>query len=143
MLHSDPCYYLNNPNLVKPKWIGEKEKMQKELENLGIGEDIPQLEAKRVKVLDLEEKDVKFKDKDSKKLVLKVIHSDGQVEMEISRVKYEKANKLKEGGLWLSKDKDGNLPFRSAVACLLRFYKLNKLSGLIGKEIDTIANDEG
>lgn len=141
MLHPNPCYYLHNPELVYPRWIGEKEKM--EYENIEIGKDMPQLEAKKVKVVDLEERKVKFGEKESLKLVLKVVHPDGAVEMEIGKVTYLKQKKIKEGGLWLSKDKDGKIPFNSAVAHLMRYYKISKVNELIGKEIETASDDNG
>jgi len=115
-----------------------------EYENTEIGKEQPKLEAKRVKILSYEEVDVKDKnEKDiGKKLVLKVSHPDVP-ELEISKVKFEKAKKLKESGIWLQKDKDSNLPYNSALSHLLRHYKCSKVSELKGKEIDTTTDDNG
>jgi len=66
-----------------------------------------------------------------------------RVIVEISKVKYEKNKKLTESGLWISKDKDGKLPFLSALAHLLRFYHCNNISELKNKEIDTTADSNG
>jgi len=115
-----------------------------EFENMGIGKEQPPVVAKPVSVTGYNEEDVMFeKQKEtSKKLVLKVIHPDITT-MEISKVKFEKNKKLKETGLWLSKDKDGNLPYNSAVATLLRFYGCGKISDIVGKTIQTTQDENG
>jgi len=46
-------------------------------------------------------------------------------------------------GLWLNKDKDGNLPFNSAVACLLRFYKVATINELVACVLQTVVDDGG
>jgi len=115
-----------------------------EYANIPVGNEQPPVEAKRVIVLGYESKAVS--DNAGKeignKLVLKVKHPD-VTEMEISKVKYEKNKKLTESGLWISKDKDGKLPFLSALAHLLRFYHCNNISELKNKEIDTTADSNG
>ncbi len=114
-----------------------------EYENTEIGTEQPQVEPKPVVVTGCGEEDVNFPDKKetAKKLVLKVEHPDVK-DMELSKVKFEKNKKLKDTGLWLSKDKDGNLPYNSAVATLLRFYSCKKITDLVGKTIQT-TQDEG
>jgi len=115
-----------------------------EYENRKIGKEQPKIEAKKVKVLSYDEVDVKDKENKEigKKLVLKVSHPDIP-ELEISKVKYEKAKKLKESGIWLQKDKDNSIPFNSALAHLLRHYGCSKVSDLTGKEIGTTTDDNG
>ena len=117
-----------------------------EYENLDmkIGSEQPLIEAKKCLILSLEQKDIK--DKEGKdigvKLVMKVNHPDAG-EIELSKVKYEKNSKLTESGLWLTKDKDGNIPFKSALASLLKFNNCSKLKDLNGKEINTAIDDNG
>lgn len=115
-----------------------------EYENISIGTEQPPVEAKRVIVLSYESKPVSNSEgKDiGNKLVLKVKHPDVP-EMEISKVKYEKNKKLTESGLWISKDKDGKLPFLSALAHLLRHYHCSNIGELKNKEIDTTADLNG
>jgi len=115
-----------------------------EYEEIQVGTEQPPIVAKRVIVLGYESKIVSNNEgkEIGNKLVLKVKHPD-VTEMEISKVKYEKNKKLTESGLWISKDKDGNLPFLSALAHLLRFYHCNNVSELRNKEIDTTADDNG
>jgi len=115
-----------------------------EYENIPVGNEQPPEEAKKVTVIGYESKAVSNNEgkEIGNKLVLKVKHPDVP-EMEISKVKYEKNKKLTESGLWISKDKDGKLPFSGALAHLLRFYHCNKISDLKGREIDTTADENG
>jgi len=119
-----------------------------EYENVAIGEKLPPLEAKPVKVISYEEievitgKDKAGQDKLSKKLVLKVQHPDNP-ELEISKVTFLRGKKLKEVGLWLQKDKDGNIPYNSALASLLRFYNCTKIADIKDKELQTTNDTEG
>ncbi|KKN25440.1 hypothetical protein LCGC14_0884720 [marine sediment metagenome] len=117
--------------------------MGNEHENLGIGKEQPKIEAKPVTVIGYEEVEVK---KDEKvignKLVLKVKHPDVE-ELELSKVKYQKGEALKESGLWLHKDKDGAIPYNSALASLLRHNNCSKIADLKDKEIQTTADANG
>lgn len=113
-------------------------------EEIGIGNEMPPIEAKPVVVISFSEVDVKNKEGTDvgKKLALKVKHPDIE-EMEISGVKYTKGDKLEESGLWLGKDKDGKIPHSSAIANLLRFYGLTKISELTGEELQTVISGKG
>jgi len=117
-----------------------------EYENVGIGKEQPKVEAKPVVVTGISEEVVTFDKKEGKetsvKLVLRVSHPDIP-EMEIGKVKFEKNKKLKDSGLWLTKDKDGYIPFNSAVATLLRFYGCTKVSELVEKTLQTTIDDNG
>lgn len=115
-----------------------------EFSEMEIGIEQPKIEAKKVKVLSYEEVDVKDKEQKDigKKLVLKVSHPDVP-ELELSKVKYEKNKKLKESGIWLSQDGDGNIPYNAALAHLLRHYGCSKVADLKDKELDTICDDNG
>lgn len=116
----------------------------KEIEEVGIGAEMPPVEPKPVVVLEYGVADVK--DKEGKdvgaKLVLTVKHPDVP-EMEMSKVKYEKAKGLKEAALWLNKDKDGKIPFNSALATFLRFYKCSNIKDLKDKTIETTTDEGG
>lgn len=115
-----------------------------EYENVEIGKEMPPIEAKPVKVLSFEEADVKDKEQKEigKKLVLKVQHPDVP-EMEISKVKFQKGDKLKESGLWLGKDTDGKIPYSSALAHLLRHYSCQKIPDLKDKVLQTTSDSNG
>ena len=113
-----------------------------EYENTGIGKEQPLVEAKPVVVTSISEEEVVFDKETAKKLVLRVSHPDVP-EMELGKVKFEKNKKLKDSGLWLTKDKDGNLPFNSAVSTLLRFYGCTKITELVEKKIETTQDENG
>lgn len=125
--------------------------MEKEIpyEDIEIGEEMPAMLPKKCKVTSMQIIDVivrEGKDKGKeigKKLVMKVKHPDSNVELEISKVKYEKANKLAESGLWVMKDKDGKLPFKSATASMLRYYMARTVKEMEGKDIETATDDQG
>ena len=115
-----------------------------EYEKISIGTEQLPIEAKKVVVLGYEVKVVNNNEgkEIGNKLVLKVKHPDVP-EMELSKVKYEKNKKLTESGLWISKDKDGKIPFLSALAHLLRHYRYSNISDLKNKEIDTVIDENG
>jgi len=118
--------------------------MEYENLDLEIGKEQPPIEAKKVLVLSLEERNVKNKEgkEVGEKLVMKVNHPDAG-EIELSKVKYIKNKKISESGLWITKDRDGNIPFNSALASLLRYNKCTKLKDMNGKEIETDIDDNG
>ena len=114
------------------------------LENVGIGEDKPQVEAKRVLVEDYRIEDVKFGTEESKKLVLQVKHPDiADRQIEISGAKYLSNDKLKVSGLWFKLDSENKLPYNSAIGNMLRFLKKAKVSDLKGEQVETVADERG
>ena len=114
-----------------------------------VGEDKPQLEAKKVKVKEIKVDVVTFR-KEAKeitktKVKLMCEHPDSKdKQIELSGVKYEVSDKIKVSALWGdSLDSDGKTPYNSALAIMLRFYKCKTLNDMVNKEIDTTVNDEG
>ena len=121
-----------------------------EYEDLGIGEDAPQVAAKRVHIEGYKFEKVEIDDKKtgkrttSDKLVLVCKHPDIDSTVEIGQAKYEdRSKKLAIKGLWLYKDKDNKLPFNSGVAVMLRHMGISAIKDLKGKDIDTVANEGG
>jgi len=118
----------------------------KEIENIEIGEDKPQVAAKKVEVAGYRLEPVKSKEgkEIGDKLVLEVKHPDLQDKtIDISSVKFMVADKLKTSGLWVKKDEDGKLPFRSAVATMLRSLTIRRIAELKGIQLDTVVQDNG
>jgi len=114
------------------------------LEDVGIGEDKPQVEPKRVLIEDYKIEDVKFGTEESKKLVLQVKHPDiPDKQIEISGAKYQSGDKLKISGLWFKLDSDNKLPYNSALGNMLRFLKKVKVSDMKGDQVDTVADERG
>jgi hypothetical protein len=115
-----------------------------EYENVPLGTEQPPVTPKTVRVTGYEVRPVCTTEgkEIGNKLVLKVNHPEVP-DMEISKVKFEKNKKLTESGLWVSMDKDGNIPFASALAHLLRFYRCESIAHIKGKEIDTTTDENG
>lgn len=70
-------------------------------------------------------------------------HPDKEELIQISQVKYEKKDKLAYSGMWFQLDSEGKLMKGSALAKLLVFYGANSVSEMAGKQIDTVADEEG
>lgn len=115
------------------------------LEDMGIGEDVPQIAPKRVVIETFAIEDVKKDDKlIGQKLVLNCKHPDvTDRSIDISSVKYAQKDKIKQSGLWVKKDKDGKLPYNSAVANLLRKLGKPTIKSLKGEQIDTVTDEGG
>lgn len=116
------------------------------LEDVGIGDDKPQIEAKPVKVVDYAIKPVSDKSgkEVGKKLVLVIQHPDRTDKpIEISSVKYVSIDKIKTAGMWINLDSDNKLPFKSAVATMLRFYKKKSIRELKGAMLPTELDENG
>lgn len=132
---------MEQEEMKKEEGIGEEDVS---LEELGIGEDKPQIEAKTVVIESYELIDVTFEDKKTaKKLVLKVRHPDMKELIDISGAKYQFRDKLKSTGLWLKKDNDGKIPYNSAVAILLRKLGKNTIKEIKGDQVDTVLDSAG
>lgn len=125
----------------------EQENTSKEkYENLVVGEDKPQVSVAKVVIEDYRVEAVKNKkgEEIGDKLVLICKHPEvTDKNIEISGVKYESGDKIKQSGLWFKLDSDGKLPFNSATANLLRFYKKETVKQMKGEQVDTIADDNG
>lgn len=117
------------------------------LEDVGIGEDKPQIEPKEVLVTESRIDPVKNKEEKEvgKKVVLVVQHPDYKDKpIEISSVTYIAADKkMKTSGLWFNQDKDGKIPYRSALATMLRKFGKSKVSELNGTKIPTELDERG
>ena len=70
-------------------------------------------------------------------------HPDKEEVVIISGIKHEVAGKLKAAGAWLSKDEDGLLQKRSALASLLRKYEVTTPKEMNDKEVETVEDDKG
>lgn len=127
----------------------EETKMEIEdvkLADLEIGEDKPEIGAGQVKVVDTcIEKVISREGKEiGHKLVLKCQHPQVKDrDIEISGVKYLQKEKVKTSGLWLNLDADGKLQYKSAVASMLRFLGVTKITGLKDAQLEAVQDDNG
>lgn len=122
----------------------ETEQTKTEYMDVGVGKEMLPLQPVKVKVVRTEEREVIGSDGKSigNKLVL-VVNHPSMPELEISKVKYETNKKLTTSGLWIRRDNEGKIPFKSALACLLLYYKAGAIRSLIGKEIETTTDEGG
>ncbi len=107
---------------------------QKEIGNLKIGKEQEKLEAKKVKIENVE---VKNFEEMNDKINLICSHPDTEKLINISKATIKKGDKLKTMGLWLSLDQDGSIAYDSTLANILRFYKADNVNFLIGLEVET------
>jgi len=111
---------------------------------IGIGNiEAEKLEAKPVSIVSTNFRNVQFGNKESEKVVFVVKHPDKEETIEISSVKHEVINNLKESGVWFSTDKEGNIQKGSALAGLLKYWNVLTLEAAVGKEVPTIIDSKG
>lgn len=130
---------------AKNETIGET-KVDLPLDNIEIGEDRPQIDAAKVLIENYKIEEVKNKEGKvtGDKVVLNVRHPQYTDKLiDVSGVKYQKGDKLVSGGLWVNKDKDGKIPFKSALACFMRFVGARNIGSVKGLQVDTVLDDNG
>ena len=76
-------------------------------------------------------------------LVFHCKHPDAEELIEISTVKFEKAGKMEQSAIWYKPDEDGNVPFESGVAYLMRFYDVEEYGEFVGNKVATTTNQAG
>ena len=110
-----------------------------------IGEDVPQVEAKPCIIKGYKiDPIIKDSKEIGKKVLLLVNHPQIiDKDIEISGVKYQDGDKIKNSGLWWKLDKDGKIPYKSALSNLLRHYNKSNLMSLKETEVETVVNDNG
>lgn len=116
---------------------------QENLLEIGIGEET-KIEKKACEVLNFKEVEVEGT-KDGKKQVVEILlqHPDLKEPLQIRKLKYQKGDKIKISGLWVSLDKENKLSYNSALAYFLRYYKANNLKEMIGKKVETDYDFDG
>ena len=137
--------YSNNREVIKmtenkEQPIGE-EVVSTPMDQMEMGEPKPALEAKEVEVIAIE-----FPTEDSNKpMQIITKHPDRDETLNLTGVKYELDNKIKETGLWVKKDESepNKLKFNNAVKALMDYYKITKLKDLIGKKLQTTQKENG
>jgi len=114
------------------------------MDEIGIGEDVPQVTPQRVTIISYEIRAVTKNEKHiGDKLVLKCKHPEMDDNIEISSVKYEASDKIRTTGIWIKLDKNGKIPYKSALANLLRFVTKAYIKDLVSIEINTALDDNG
>jgi len=106
----------------------------------GIGNLEPEkLNASKVQVQDVK---IETVSKDGKQIGEKVIfickHPEREDIINLSKVKYNKNDKLVTSGTWLNFDSENKIVKNSALADLINFYKLETLNDFVGKYLETV-----
>lgn len=115
---------------------------QTDLLNTGVGtKEQPKLTASPVTIKEMEVRPVG--ENNYLKLALKVKHPNREDLLEISGIKYENSEELKEVGLWVKYDDDGNIQKGSPVAVLLNHCGVSVPAELKEKEIQTAEGKKG
>ena len=142
----EECRAMDTGYIPKQEGGTKMEEENAKLDEICIGEDKPQIEPKRVLIEDYRIEDVKTKagKEIGKKLILVTQHPDiTDRKIEVSGTKYLVGEKVKESGLWINRDSEGKIPYRSAVACMLRFLKKLTIAELKGEQVDTAIAENG
>ena len=71
-----------------------------------------------------------------------VKHPDKPEHISISKVKSLRKDKVICQTLWVQLDKDENIQMESAIDTLLKYFKVDSLTELDGKTIDTVIESE-
>ena len=117
---------------------------EQEILKIGISELEPEkLKPVKVQVQGIRIDKVQFGSKENQKVVLICKHPDREEPIQVSKVRILKKDKLTYAGLWVDLAKDEKFSKNSATAELLRFANANSLNELIGKEFETVEDEEG
>lgn len=116
-----------------------QEKLNKPIGNI----EVEKLEAKPVKIVSVLLRTVQFGTKENEKVVFVVKHPDKEETIEISSLKHEVNNNLKESGIWYSTDKESNIQKGSALASLLKYWNVSSPNASVGKEVSTMIDSKG
>lgn len=110
-----------------------------EIDNLSVGQKQERkgLSPNKVVVVNINEQPA---NEHTKKPQLRLVceHPESKQPIELNKVKFDRDGKLKAEGLWISLDAEGQLSYNSALAHLMRFYGIEKVKDLIGKQLDTV-----
>ena len=113
--------------------IVEEQVQIPDIDNLKIGEEMVQIKPAKVMIEKIELELVKFEKKknENTKIKFMVQHPDVKEKLlEISKLTYLNGKTIKTTGIWLKLDSDGNIPFKSAIAELLRYTGKTKINDI-------------
>lgn len=77
------------------------------------------------------------------KVVISIEHPDSQDLVALSSALYLKNKSVKQSALWYQEDSEGNIPKNSALAEVMRYYKVSTIRQFVGKVINTELDDKG
>lgn len=105
--------------------------------NLGISEKPKDDEKRKLKVVDIAEKEVQLKNQDiAKKVIFKTVETATGKNFTISDAWIESPSDKRVAGIWLSLEEEQEISKGSTLAKLLKRQEVDTLGELIGKELD-------
>jgi hypothetical protein len=115
---------------------------QFDITKIGIGtkETNSALKPAKVKILGVKIQTKTKEEKEMKSPLVHILvkHPDREEPLELSKIKFIKADKIVVTSLWANLDSEGLISKSSAIAELLRFMKVNTIEELAGKEIEAV-----
>ena len=140
-----PAFTILKAKRTRLKIVQEKKKMEtNETPNLEIGigtKEMVALKPSEVEIKEVNQEEVG--EKKNIKIVCTVKHPDKPETIKISSLKYIKADKVIETGLWLNKDEDNLIRKGSALAVFMNKLNVSKLTELKGKKVQTDTDSKG
>jgi|APSaa5957512576_1039674.scaffolds.fasta_scaffold00176_6 hypothetical protein len=109
----------------------------KDFLNIGVGRS-----NKTVTVINIDQEEVNLPSGPSSKAIFTVRDAEGR-EFKISDLLLEDRGESKKAGLWININDDGELSSYTGLAKLIKFYEVNSLQELIGKEVNADNDDNG
>lgn len=112
-----------------------------------LGKERPKLKPLPVRVVDFKKETVQAREgtkmKDDKEVIhLLCEHPDKEEPISLSRVKYERGNKVVTGSLWNTLDDEGNIAYDSGLGNLLRFLGVDEIEQIKGRTLNTSQDSE-
>ena len=101
---------------------------------VGKEQEVKRLGEGQVLVVGMRETEVVVNKAKKKQLRLICDHAESKQPIELNKVKLLRDKVVKTEGLWISTDEEGLLSYNSALANLLRFYKVQTPKELVEKE---------
>lgn len=117
------------------------------IEEFKVGKEVAVVKEGKMKVTDcvIEEVENEEYSLKGKQIVLIGVVDGLSKSIRINKAKYKHARteRLVEGGLWINKDEEGNLPYHSGLAILMRHYGIDNLKSLVGREVECVSSETG
>jgi hypothetical protein len=116
--------------------MNQEEKLSKGIGNL----EAKKLAEGNVKVIGVKIEEVKNRKDEAvgEKVVFIVKHPDREDNLQISKLRYLKNEKVESSGTWYNLDEENNIVKQSALASLMKHYACLSINDFIGKEVQTI-----
>lgn len=78
-----------------------------------------------------------------KEIAVFIVKHPDKDDLELSKAKVNRKDKLKVYGLWYTEDEEENIQKGSALAEVMSFYEITSLDAAVGKEIETTEDEDG